>query len=195
MAYWISAEWDAPRGPEDGCAPAAPACTGCRSRLVRHSQVCRTGTGVEVAVHRLATGLHLEFGPLPGAVRDEAGAGQVRGGLVHLVLRRGGVSLQDAVGLVAVELLDGVGERFRRRIAVAQHGARRLLLGVRTCQQRNLGLLAGLEDCREGLWQEVAVQCGAETDSLRPWSRLPGSAPRSWRAGPRAYSLPPQCQT
>ena len=65
---------------------------------------------------------------------------------VYFIRRGGGVSLQDVAGLLAVEPLDGVGEGFRCGFAVAQHGARRLLLGVRTCQQRDLRLLARLED-------------------------------------------------
>ena len=119
----------------------------------------------------------------------------MRGRLIYLIRRGSGVCLQDAVGLVAVKPLDGVGERFRRRIAVAQDGARRLLLGVRACQQRNLGLLAGLEDRRKRLGQEVAVQRGAETESLDFADGFLDLLRGHGAQGGEAYPRPPQRRT
>ena len=80
MAYWISAEWDAPRGAE----LRRPHCR-LPARAPPASPGKPDGPRVEVAVHRLAAGLHLQFVPLPRAVRDEARAGQMCGRLIYLV--------------------------------------------------------------------------------------------------------------
>ena len=89
------------------------------------------------------------------------------GGLEHLVGRRGGIRLQHGLGLVAVELPDRRGERLRRGVAARQHRARALLLRIRTREQRDLGLLAGLRDLGQRLRQEVPVHGRAEADALR----------------------------
>ena len=86
--------------------------------------------------------------------------------LVDLIRRRGGVSFEDLVSLVPIESLNRIGERFGCGATVPEHGAGRLLLSVRSCQQRNPGLLAGFVDSRKRLWKEVSVQCGAESHSL-----------------------------
>src|SRR5205823_10097541 len=112
--------------------------------LSRRPQEWRTGPRIEIAVHRLASGLHLQFTPLPRAECYEARAGKMRGGFVDLIRSGGGVGLQDVAGLVAVESFDRVGESLGRRFSLAEHGARRLFLRVRSRQQRNLGLLARL---------------------------------------------------
>jgi hypothetical protein len=100
------------------------------------------------------------------------------GGLVDLVRRRRRVGFDDVIGIVAVEFPDGVGERFRRRIALPQHQTRRLFLGVRTCQQRNLGLLAGLIDCSQWLGQEIAIEPVQRGRAEEGWGR--GVGLRGW---------------
>src|SRR5439155_26239330 len=128
---------------------AASTLSCCRSWLAWHTQICRPRTRVEITIHRLARRLHVELGPFPGTKTDKARASEVRGGFVNLIFCAGGVSTDDIVGLVAIELPDCIRERFRRRLAIAQHRSRRLLLCVRTCKQRNLRLRTGLVDIRE----------------------------------------------